>query len=276
MNNGFTKEQRADILARRTLAAADHQRVKKEVFAKLPLTDESRSRLRAADAFVKRTEEEYRAGLPVVVMSTCPYCGRPLERTFDPFDLDGEWWKGIRPAGPEPCSHYAFLKGAVHVGSARPPNCPEDGVALAGPEMPYVIPKLLEQPTVVAVIGELPMEPGWTAYPIAYFATQRPPPRGLSGDWALASYNYKDPLTGQSQFRMANEKWDFDLAPWIARDKLRWCTPGSSNRALADAKKDRCPYLGLPGQQRQLRLEPGGAQRIPPPDGMAIDPIGER
>ena len=275
MRSGFTREQRADILGRRHLADEDFERVKDAVLD-VPLTDESRARLRASKAMVERCDAEYRAGLPVVVMSTCPYCGKPLERTFDPFDLDGEWWRGIRLPGPEPCAHYAFLKGAVRFGEGRKPTRPETGEAMSGPEVPYVIPKLLEQPTTIAVIGELPMDPGWLAYAITYYATQHPPAdKGLSGDWALESYSYDDPLTGLGQFRYSTEVWDFDLRPWIARGKLRWCVPGSDNRVLADPKT-ACPYVDLPGERRQLKLGQWDQVWYPTPDGLSVDPFGCR
>jgi hypothetical protein len=209
-------------------------------------------------------------------MSTCPYCGRPLERCFDPFDLDGDWWRGVRRADPEPCVHYCFLKGAIRFAMGRKPCKPESAEVWGGPEVPYVIPKLLEQPTMVAVIGELPMEPGWTAYTMTYYAKQRPPAdTGLSGDWASQSYSFKHPLTGSTQFRYATELWDFDLRPWIQKGKLLWCVPGSGNRVLADPKRDACPYLDMPGEQRQLVLGRGGDDRIPPPDGLTVDPFGE-
>jgi hypothetical protein len=85
----------------------------------------------------------------------------------------------------------------------------------------------------------------------------------------------RDPVNGRSYFQYATAPWDFDLRPWIERGKLLWCVPGSGNRVLADPKRDACPYLDMPGEQRQLVIARGHVGRVPPPEGESIEPFGD-
>jgi hypothetical protein len=267
----LTRDLRADVLRRLQLAKLHHGRVKAAVHARVPLDEDALQRLRASEAFLRRCALEYFEGLPRVVMSTCPHCAGRLERAFDPFDLDGDWWQGARHERPSHCRHYTFLRGAVRFAGGPLPTPPSAGTARAGPEVPYVIPRLLEQPTMIAVIGELPMDPGWTAYTVAYFAKRRPrTAKGFSGDWAARTARHRSETTRKTEERYASEPWDFDLQPWIDRGRLRWCLQGSANRILAEAGARGCPYVRLVGERRPLELDPNvPGQRIAVPHGEA-------
>src|SRR4051812_15774202 len=68
-----------------------------------------------ADNAMKRLKGAYFDGLPRAVMSTCPFCTKPLLRTFDPFGLEGMWWRSdVDPAEPASCTHFCLLRGAVN------------------------------------------------------------------------------------------------------------------------------------------------------------------
>jgi hypothetical protein len=194
-------------------------------------------------------EDEYFRRIPRLPMGACPLCATPLYRSFDPFDLYGLWWRSdAQPDEPTPCPHFCVLLGAVNLGAhqARP-----DFEVHPGPGAPFVMPKLLAQEGMTAVISEILMEDGVRAYPIAYFAPRRPPVQTLTASWARTNFVYTTQL-GEHAWREADvpagpgdPTWDFELTPWVEGGRIRWCEPGSDRTKLSEG--GRCPYVGLPG-----------------------------
>jgi hypothetical protein len=222
-------------------------------------------------AEARRIRDRYFERLPRVCMAACPICAKPLYRLFDPFGLDGLWWSAS-PAWSEPpcCPHYVLLRGAVAF-NGRPIRA-GDAVVHPGPEVPYVIPRLLEMDDMVMTIGELPMDPGYTAYPLAYFARRRPPTSELTSVWARPTFEYKN-AAGEGGWNYANDPWEFDLMPWAARGRLRWLKAGSGNAELSDDPPERCPYLLLTGVRQALEVQRDTVRKIGVPDGQPIFPI---
>ncbi len=218
-----------------------------------------------------REKTEYFARLPRPVLGCCPFDGRPLERSFDPYGLDGLWWyPDATPKDPPSCPHFCMLVGAVNY-HGEPPRAGAVEIQ-PGPEVPYVIPRILELPGMIAVIGELEMAPGFTAYPIAYFAERRPPPEELNAGWARKTYTYQT-QRGVTGWTVPNDVWDFNLLPWLRNGKLRWCEPGSGNRKLSAAPPDQCPYLGLLGERQRVVVRGKNSWVAGLPDGEPIQPI---
>lgn len=194
-------------------------------------------------------EHAYFARLPRLAMGACPFDGEPLIRTFDPFGLDGPWWRpDAAPPEVPTCPHFCCLRGAVGFDGHAPRGGDFD--AHTGPEVPYVIPRLLAKPGVVAVLSRIDISPGHVAHVIAYFAERRPPARELAADWPRDQHVYTTALA-EHRWRADDEAWDFDLAPWIRRGKLRWCPPGSDNATLAD-ESGSCPYLDVQGRRQRM------------------------
>ena len=203
-------------------------------------------------------ESEYFERLPYVNMSCCPFDGKPLVRSFDPFGLEGPWWRAdATPDEPPACPHFCVLLGAVNFAD-KPPKAGEFD-AHPGPEAPYVVPRLFELPNMVAVVAELPMHNGYTAYPIAYFAERRPRPQDLTAGWRRTNFVYTTQL-GVSGWRAPIEEWDFDLLPWVKAGKIRWCEKDSDNSALSVEPSDCFPYLYLPGERARMIVV--GDQRV--------------
>jgi hypothetical protein len=195
---------------------------------------------RAAYAEVVAVEDEYFRRLPRVVMAVCPFCTQALHRSFDPFGLDGFWWRSdAQPDEPAPCLHFCALLGAVDLTAPAPPRHFD---VHPGPAVPFVVPRLLEHQGMTAVVSQLPLE-GGVAYPIAYFAPRRPPVQTLTAGWGRTNHVYTTQL-GVHGWRAAGEEMDFDLGKWIAAHRLRWCAPGTTQ--LGDGA---CPYLDLPGER---------------------------
>jgi hypothetical protein len=151
----WTAEERAQIL--RELVHAKEQ-------GRLAADREDSDSEDAWDTKYYQLKAAYFEGLPRLVMSCCPFDGKPLVRTFDPIGFDGLWWEpDVSPEELPTCPHFCVLGGAVNY-QGLPPRAGNVEI-IPGPEIPFVYPRLLALPTVVAVISSLPMENGYLAYP---------------------------------------------------------------------------------------------------------------
>jgi hypothetical protein len=210
-------------------------------------------------AEISRLEDEYFEQLPRVALASCPFCATPLSRTVDPFGLDGLWWRShANPQEPQACPHFCVLLGAVDLGDHQPRPAFD---VHPGPGAPFVMPKLLAHPGMTAVVAEIPMVDGAIAYPVAYFAPRRPPVQTLTASWARTNFVYTTQL-GEHAWRAADQPsgapddrtWDFELQPWLAAGRLRWCEPGTDRTRLSRAAPEACPFLGRSGARTAQRI----------------------
>lgn len=203
---------------------------------------------------------EYSRRVPRPVVSFDPIGGQPFRLGIDTFGLDGFWWEIDGPRRPSdeplPPTWYAF-NGAMRL--AQPYE--ENGFAVkVGPVAPFVVPRILRRPGVVAVVSEVTVgrHTGWLT---VYFAPwPGPPPGKRVNEWARNSYRVRTddgPFGWDSALDYPIE-WDFDLVPWIEMGKVLWTRPGDP--AAGALSGDGCPYLGL--------HRPGD------PDGMGILSFG--
>lgn len=248
------RSKRDDLLRQRTAALLAYAKAMDEMEKTVRYTEAEQSALAEANQHLNQAlelEERYLKALPRVVMSRCPFCRQPLYRTFDPYGLDGPWWRGdASPEEPEPCPHFLLLDGALDL-AGRPPRAGPFEVR-PGPEVPFVIPPLLAKSGVKAVIARVAMENGYVAYPIAYFGERRLPPQELAATWVRSLYVYETQL-GETLWRASDEEPDFELGPWLATGKLWWATEeGAAMRLLEGGD---CPYASRPGERRRQVLE---------------------
>jgi len=223
----------------------------------------------AAKALIRQAGERYAAGLPRPVISCCPFDGKPLIRSFDPFGLDGEWWRrGFPRPDPPACQHFCVLRGAVHFRGFR--RVAGSFEVTTGPEVPYVIPRILSMPSMLAVIGEVPMETGYLAYTIGYFAETRPPVQDLTCDWPDMTHSYRTAM-GEVGQKAANDPWDFELRPWLEARKLLWCVPDSGNRVISFDDPNACPYANIEGDRYQIGVKDDSFWSNGLPDGTIFD-----
>lgn len=216
---------------------------------------------------------EYGDRLPRVVMSACPFSGEVLRRSFDPWGLDGPWWYQDREVAieePRPPDTFKVLLGALALRGREPSEA--RAPVEPGPEVPFVVPRLLELPGMIAVVSRLELETGDLAYPIAYFSPEEIPPVQLHQFWLKQDFWFTQE-NGSSAWLIANDVWDFDLAPWVERGKLRWITPGDRNGVVVDGASGRkCPYLDLPGDRLPQVLVWGERELLELPDGTMVNP----
>jgi hypothetical protein len=221
----------------------------------------------------RQLQTRYYDGLPRVTMSVCPFCDALLIRKFDPYGLDGMWWDryGI-PNEPSPCSHFCVLRGAVHYNKNQPVGGHFE--SRPGPEVPYVLPRLLKMKGMILVISKIRMKNGYTAYPLTYFARRHPPEEKLTAEWKSQIFDYKT-KTGDCGFVISNDIWDFELEPWLKKGVIRWCEPRSFNNKLSQASSDQCPYVNLPGRREFIVVHGEHLWTKPLPDGSYISPYDE-
>ena len=209
-----------------------------------------------AAAELAEVRRKYEHGLPRLFLSRCPWTGLLLRVAFDPLGLDGLWWDSRNPARPPGNRIYTCqaLTGAVLLDD---PVEPFPFLAKPGPAAPYVIPRLLLDPEVKAVISAVPCG-RHRAWCIAYFAPQEKPGLAWPNDWganerraerAGATWTREEEPDGE-------QEWDFDLAPWIRFGKLAWIVPGDPALALRHGL-DGCPYVGPGGVRRMQYVQEG-------------------
>jgi len=217
---------------------------------------------------------EYADRLPRILLSACPFTNAPLKRSIDPFDLGGFWWQKDRtftPDEPAPPPSFKLLMGAVDLRGRSPAETTE--AVLAGPDVPFVVPRLLRLPDMVAVVHRIELESGDVAYPIGYFSREPIDPSFLHQHWTRPELWFETP-EGDSGWMVANDPWDFDLEPWIASGRLRWIRTGDGKLAVVGADSgEACPYVGLQGERRPQVLGAGRRALEDPPNGEPPTPF---
>ena len=200
---------------------------------------------------------DYIAGLPRIALSRDPLGGGVVTHSLDPFGLDGLWWdyeKRVRPDDEGlPASVFA-VTGALHLGG--PPE-PAPFLCKPGPEAPFVIPRMLSHPAMVAVVSHVRVG-AHDGYPILYYADPVPSDVGRFNTWGTDMYWYRD-TTGEWVWNSVyedTETLDFDLVPWLQSGRLRWVAPGDAGLELREGVDD-CPYLGIGGRREFYRVRRG-------------------
>lgn len=223
----LTREERERLLAARDAALSEYNAAMNRVAECVPGSECESAAVAAGAAYLEaatRMEGEYFSRLPRIVMSCCPLDGKPLVRTFDPFGEEGLWWRSdAMPEVVPSCPHFCVLRGAA--------------------DAPYVIPRILEKPGMIAVVSQVQMDGGRSLFLSAYFAPRRPPVQDLAANWPRDVFVFTNAL-GQSWWRFDKEVRDHDLGPWLGHGRIRWCDPDSGNERLSALSNDRCPYVG--------------------------------
>lgn len=262
---GMTRAERDALLARYRAAL---ERSDEVTAAEEPDYEEARR----LDAVAAGLLEEYEWRLPRVPVSRCPHCGAELVRALDPWGLDGPWWSATglaQPVEPPACEHFCVVLGALNLMGRAPREAADD--VEPGPEVPFVVPRLLGLTGMRAVVSGLALETGDRAFVVAYFADPLPPPDQRHQPWARRSYAVVDD-DGQPQgFAIMTDPWDFDLARWADSGALQWIVPGDAGLTLRGKADGACPYAALPGERRPQLIRRGERILLDPPDGTPVD-----
>lgn len=255
MPEPFNEQDRQQLLATRQRGLGEFDRLMDEAESKPLWSQEEKKASEQARIHLRtfeKAENEYFQRLPRIAISRCPLCDKPLVRTFDRFGFDGPWWRSdASPVELPTCPHFCFLKGAVNFNGRKPKG--GDFEAHTGPELPYVIPQVLSKPGMTAVMSQMDMTPGYIAYVVAYFAERRPAAAELASNWPKTFYTYTTGL-GAHRWQFENHQWDFELAPWLEKKKMRWCPPGDFS-TLLEGPASACPYLKIKGSRDPLIVQ---------------------
>jgi len=220
------------------------------------MPDAVRRELDSALSQVGSAISGYLQGLPVIPVSRDPVSGKVLYLSVDTFGLDGPWWDydaPVRPADAVPDTLAAFT-GALAPGGTlerMPFSCQP------GPEVPYVLPHLLEQEGCWAVIAQVAVG-SHTGYPVCYFAEPGTVAVERAGAWGSGIWSWvrSDGRVHSYEDDLDPGAMDFELRPWLERYKLFWIAPGDPDWVIREGVEG-CPYLGLPGQRRSLVMYGG-------------------
>lgn len=218
--------------------------------------------------------------LPRAVLSIDPFTEKPVKRVFDPFGLDSAFWppKPLLPLDhPDPGPHFQVLLGAVDFAGRAPVEV--DGTVRPGPGAPFVVPDMLNEPGMVAVVGRLVFPSGDVAYAIAYFSDAPVDPAGLHQEWGRDEFWFIDPESGEPAWLASNAEWDFELGPWVERDKLLWIEGNLAEEGARLVLRRRadgpCPFVGLGGVRQPQIVQGGGVDLEPLPNGVPFEPFAE-
>jgi hypothetical protein len=135
--------------------------------------------------------------------------------------------------------------------------------------------RLLRLPGMIAVLTQLDLECGYRAWVISYWSREEIPPVRLHQRWLRMDHWFTN-ARGKASWTIANDLWDFDLAPYLADGRLRWIEPGDErHRVRAHGEGPSCPFVGLPGDRRPQVITSYGRELRDLPNEEKINPFAD-
>lgn len=250
--------KRIDFLAKKMYGPSDKKLSAKE------LQDLDKQREDAKAQYLKE--------LPVIPVGRCPYCDSIVKKTIDTFGLDGPWWDIMaQDLKPQSCEHFFVLLAAVNLEGISPQDLSTETTHYArpGPEVPYLVPRLLEIPQAKCILfsKKILMEKH-QAYFITYFCD--PPVSAEQGHqgWPRNQFYYTDGQ-GNTLWNSRNDPWDFDIENWMTRSpsKIGWIDADDTDMKIQFTPPDKCPYINVPGRRRPLLIKQGKVHELALPSG---------
>lgn len=252
----FTERQRHAFVRRYLDAYEEYRRL--TLHARGPATGtnaETEARIDGLRERIGTLWDAYSDRVPLVALSRCPFSHDVAYHSFDPWGLDGPWWDAESPARPieRQLPSYFALSGAVRL---HEPVESAPFLCKPGPEVPFVVPRLLSEPNLRAVVSQTPVG-RHLGYPVFYFVDGTASVLRVN-TWGTSAYTLLDErgLLRWNEAPELPEDYDFDLAPWIEAGKLLWIAPGDDSFRLQGAVDD-CPYLEMEGRRAPLRIQEG-------------------
>ena len=152
--------------------------------------------------------------------SRCPFCQKNLARLFDPVDLTGFWVDGPNStfeARTGVLRAFCLLLGAVNLNGLRAAwrafEC------RPGPDMPYVIARILEMPTMTAVVSCVPHAVRVQGVSSRLFFPNAAQDKVF--DAVMVAKEYRLTLEdGRSAWDITAETYDYDLTPGSRRENF--------------------------------------------------------
>jgi hypothetical protein len=209
---------------------------------------------------------EYVAALPLRTVSRCPFTGATTLLAVDTVGLDGPWWNHAVPRRPLPVGLPPSLvgfDGALRL-TGDLPVLPF--VVGAGPQVPTVIPRVLEMDGIAAVVSTLRVG-AFDAWLIAYYASDEVASRPFLDDWGTDQFLGVSEDGAVGRYSVGTEVRDPVLKPWLERGRLKWIAPGDETLTVRDGVAE-CPFVGLEGGPDPVWLVAGEVLEFDVPEGV--------
>jgi len=210
---------------------------------------------------IQQLLDDYMDILPLLSISRCPFTGDIVNMQIDIDGLDGLWWNFDAPKRPKTDLSITFfaMDGAMQLDNEVkivPFLCSP------GPEIPFVIPRLLSYIQVKAVLSTIKVG-NHTGFIMIYFAEPMLEEVVRINDWGSGRYfdsfsTFNNTVTPGNYIEAESDEldYDFDLEPWIKSGKLMWIEPGDTTMTLKSVVS-HCPYLHLVGNQNTQYIQMG-------------------
>jgi hypothetical protein len=268
MKNGFDGDRRRELLDFYFDLTGSLERLNQE-FDRGGMDDVTEEVLRREieekRAAAGRLREEYLQGVPAMALSKCPFSGEVLVRSMDVLGIDGLWWDYDNPARrrEELLPTFFAMAGALKPGSsleAFPFTCS------VGPEVPYVLPRLLKHEQIKAVLSSTAVG-GHRLYLITYYAEPMIYSIRRVNDLGAYCYTYKNTQGILLHDYFEDPAKDFVLEEWIRAGKLLWIEPDDDSLTLRGFLTG-CPYVNLQGSSKVQAIQGGKILEKEEPDWM--------
>ncbi len=202
----------------------------------------------------------YLESLSKQAISRCPFTGNVFKISIDKEGLDGLWWNNSAPKrkSEQFIETFYAIDGALKL---------EEDVekfpflCTPGPDIPYVIPRLLEYDQIKAVVSQIKIGKH-TAYPIIYFADPMLYYEKRVNDWGSNYYweegNVIEEILTPGNFvslELETDR-DYDLGKWIKKGKLLWISPTDGKLQL-HSYVEGCPYINMQGSENDKFIQNG-------------------
>ncbi len=242
MENEFTYPDYRALLrryeeARSTLAELSYEN---------PDEAEEKNALKAEVAAMKAT---YWARLPVYLLARCPICGGAVREAVDTFSLNGLGWRNRQPDGfgwrsgrhyEAECAHVQIVAYGVNLNGVRPDDV-NQWVGI-GSERPFVMAPLIALDDTYVVMHSLPVgradhrsDRPYTLTFTTYFTAN-----------STAFQAVTKPFHAERTLLVPG-LGDYELRPWVAREKLYWLDRGDAHLPLRGRPVDAFPYGDVEG-----------------------------
>ncbi len=236
--------------------------------------------LRQLESQITPTMYALQRRTPFVLVSLCPYCKTEIWQAVGVFSLLDEFWYKSSSTGREVpkvsshCPHLFCIDGALNLNNHQPTEQSQailtkgaTTIPMAA-EVPFVKPRILNLPTMRAVIHRIPVAERYTAYPIVYFAERRPADHiHFCIPWASPAFDGMRPYANNREIGFTgtrSDQQDYDLTKWIEKGKLSWVDPETEAK-LMDGPVEAFPYAHITGRRHPYYIENGIVHDLPDP-----------
>ncbi|WP_111706594.1 zinc ribbon domain-containing protein [Lutibacter citreus] len=203
---------------------------------------------------LEEVESQYIQGLVYKIISRCPFSNEPFGLSIDTFGLDGPWWVSEQPVRgiEEEIKTFFAITGSISILD----ELPEVSFSMKpGPAVPWVSPRLLNDENIIAVLSHIKIGI-YDAYPIVYYSKDKTLEIERINTWGTNEYLAED-IDGLAVMGSTfddEEEYDFDIASWIKKGKLKWISIDDESLELHNTIAD-CPYLDLSGYHYPVHIQ---------------------